>query len=513
MVEEIVVNIGDRCHLNEHKGTIKYIGEVPPTEGLWYGVEWDDERGKHDGRSKDGRQYFKCRDNYGSFVRPQKISFGIDEIQGLHKAYGDGGFDEAENKITLNKQTKQETFIEMVGFDKIARMQSNFDRLKDIDLVGLNIDHACLSNNLSKEAPNLRSLSLRDNLLTSLKQVFLIAGSLKYLERLNISENYFSDYDVNKDDVKNCFSSLKALYANKMKLTWPEVQKLMSISPKIEELYLCYNQITTVEYSTVFDNVVFLNLEGNQICKWDEVLKISAMKSIEKLILNENKIEDIFFKEERSTIFSKLNSISLCGNLLHSWNAINELSYLKCLDDIKFRSNPVSKDITNFVMRQEVIARLANLQSCNLSTVVPAERKTAESAYIKRYSEEFHTAKLKNIFHEFNNNHPRYMELVKVYGEPAVKQQTVNPLKDNLLELHFECPDFEGKPKLQKKLPATMTVQQLKGVLQRLYKIQNSKQNLSYVDKENDREITLEDNMKQLTYYSISSGDVIFIRW
>jgi len=26
------VNIGDRCHLNEHKGTIKYIGEVPPTE-------------------------------------------------------------------------------------------------------------------------------------------------------------------------------------------------------------------------------------------------------------------------------------------------------------------------------------------------------------------------------------------------------------------------------------------------------------------------------------------------
>lgn len=42
-------------------GTIKYVGPVNGTQGVWYGVEWDDpKRGKHDG-VKDGYQYFTCR--------------------------------------------------------------------------------------------------------------------------------------------------------------------------------------------------------------------------------------------------------------------------------------------------------------------------------------------------------------------------------------------------------------------------------------------------------------------
>lgn len=44
-------------------GTIRFSGEVPPTKGLWYGVEWDDpSRGKHSGvYEKTGVQYFECR--------------------------------------------------------------------------------------------------------------------------------------------------------------------------------------------------------------------------------------------------------------------------------------------------------------------------------------------------------------------------------------------------------------------------------------------------------------------
>lgn len=42
-------------------GTIKYVGPVDGTQGVWYGVEWDDpKRGKHDG-VKDGHRYFTCR--------------------------------------------------------------------------------------------------------------------------------------------------------------------------------------------------------------------------------------------------------------------------------------------------------------------------------------------------------------------------------------------------------------------------------------------------------------------
>ena len=55
------VQVGTRFNLNDHIGTIEYVGPVDNFTGIWLGVEWDDPaRGKHDG-SKDGKQYFTCR--------------------------------------------------------------------------------------------------------------------------------------------------------------------------------------------------------------------------------------------------------------------------------------------------------------------------------------------------------------------------------------------------------------------------------------------------------------------
>ena len=45
-----------------------------------------------------------------------------------------------------------------------------------------------------------------------------------------------------------------------------------------------------------------------------------------------------------------------------------------------------------------------------------------------------------------------------------------------------KCPDSSGEKELTKKLPKTMTVQKLKGLLQRLYKVDSSEQKLSYLD-------------------------------
>lgn len=54
-------SVGVRISHNGHLGTIRYVGPVDSTRGVWLGVEWDDaDRGKHDG-SKDGKHYFSCR--------------------------------------------------------------------------------------------------------------------------------------------------------------------------------------------------------------------------------------------------------------------------------------------------------------------------------------------------------------------------------------------------------------------------------------------------------------------
>ncbi|XP_042336902.1 tubulin-specific chaperone E-like [Plectropomus leopardus] len=70
------------------RATVRYVGPVPPTAGLWLGVEWDNpERGKHDG-SHEGVQYFTCRHpTGGSFVRPAKVSFGVDFLTAVQQKY------------------------------------------------------------------------------------------------------------------------------------------------------------------------------------------------------------------------------------------------------------------------------------------------------------------------------------------------------------------------------------------------------------------------------------------
>lgn len=53
-------HLGQRLSYDGALCTVRYIGDVGGTTGLWLGVEWDDpSRGKHDGAHK-GTRYFNC---------------------------------------------------------------------------------------------------------------------------------------------------------------------------------------------------------------------------------------------------------------------------------------------------------------------------------------------------------------------------------------------------------------------------------------------------------------------
>lgn len=55
------MDVGNRVECDGALGTVKWIGEVPSTQGVWYGVDWDDEnRGKHDG-THNGIKYFETQ--------------------------------------------------------------------------------------------------------------------------------------------------------------------------------------------------------------------------------------------------------------------------------------------------------------------------------------------------------------------------------------------------------------------------------------------------------------------
>lgn len=71
---------GDRCQVTAvgaptRVGTVMYLGPIANKPGYFVGVKYDEPLGKNDG-SIEGKRYFDCLPNYGSFVKPEFVTVG-----------------------------------------------------------------------------------------------------------------------------------------------------------------------------------------------------------------------------------------------------------------------------------------------------------------------------------------------------------------------------------------------------------------------------------------------------
>ncbi len=117
------------------KGTIRYIGPVAPSTGLWLGIEWDDPtRGKHSGTSADGTRYFDVRiPGSGSFVRPTstKLSSGCCFVEALRNRYDPSATEEVkktEEGRHYSRKNIAEIEIETPNLERVARKAARLDR-------------------------------------------------------------------------------------------------------------------------------------------------------------------------------------------------------------------------------------------------------------------------------------------------------------------------------------------------------------------------------------------------
>ncbi|ORX71642.1 hypothetical protein DL89DRAFT_321907 [Linderina pennispora] len=74
------IHVDDRCQVEvlgsgTRLGAVRFVGKTQFRPGYWVGVEFDEPTGKHDG-TVDGVRYFECRNQHGSFVRPDKVTVG-----------------------------------------------------------------------------------------------------------------------------------------------------------------------------------------------------------------------------------------------------------------------------------------------------------------------------------------------------------------------------------------------------------------------------------------------------
>ena len=512
-----MADFGTRVICDGEYGTVKYFGEVPPTSGLWYGVEWDvDGRGKHSGEH-EGVKYFTCsRPGNGSFVRAKKLDFGVDIVTALISKF---------SELHSKEQFPEFDCVYHVSKNESGGLEEKLKRLERVSLCGTNVSRCSTDErSLSLVSPNIVELDLSNTLLCDWQEVVKIANELPCLAELNVSGLHLKESSFTLDGSKLQASPLKTLVVNYMHLNWHQVLALSSMFSGLQELHASFNNINCLKLddNENLSSLRKLNLEGNKLSDWSEVFLLNALPCLEILLLSENPLGDISFPGDImgvTDIFPKLKSLALINSMISSWSSVNQLNRLKALEVLLLKCCPLMSDINQYDARQELIARISRCSALNGSSVTVKERKAAERAYLKKYGQEWLSSggntgvTQMQIDSNFTTKHPRYSSLVEVHGAPeglGASSSNVNTLKSSLIVVTIKCVNDINKQSVTKKLPATMTISKLKGLLHRLFKVLPSCQMLSYVD-ENGHEVKLDDDLRSLSFYSIGSGDTIHL--
>jgi len=118
---------------------------------------------------------------------------------------------------------------------------------------------------------------------------------------------------------------------------------------------------------------------------------------------------------------------------------------------------------------------------------------------------------------QFMNAHNRYGDIVQKFGEPQKGEGVAvdTSLKSSLMKLKVRCPDSIGSAETVKKVPGSMTVSKLKALLRRVYKSgpPTANMELYLVGQTSTNEVRLDNDFRELSFYSAVEGDTLLVRW
>ena len=499
--------VGQRLDIEEYKATIRFVGQIPPADTIWLGVEWDDpDRGKHSGEHK-GTSYFTVRvPGSASFIKAnlKNIRTGRDFIEALRERYLMKGDKIEDIEVSLGPGTKKA--IETVGWDKIYKKQKRLDTLREVGLKDMLIDRRRTEKGSIKETCGaIQDLDLSRNLFESWEHVAEICIELEQLESLRLNFCRFTPMNNLPQDLTNAFAHIKILGINRTFLRWKDIQALEPHLPSLEELHAGHNDIDSFTDSVDgFKKLLLLNIEGNLIKSWDEVRKLRILPSLQNLMLNDNQLEGVDPVTDY-TEFISLKTINLNSNKITSWNSVHNLNSFPALLEIRLKLNPVTDSIEELDKRAIfLLARLCKVTRLNGSSISEKRRNDAEIYYLDNACARDKADLPKE---EFEKRHPLYPHLVKKHGEPELPSDKVlnKTIKDGLLSLRF----IKGDEEITKGVPHKMKIRALKSLISRLFKTAR----VELVAKMADgRDVELNDELRDLYFYSIEDDDVIHVK-
>ncbi|CAB1119573.1 unnamed protein product [Ectocarpus sp. CCAP 1310/34] len=302
--------------------------------------------------------------------------------------------------------------------------------------------------------------------------------------------------------------------------SWSQVAMLGEWAPSLEELYAADNDVSDVSDVVApstsgnghpsgekrvggFRRLIALDLSETELTSWEQVACFSALPALSTLLLNHNRVADVDLITSTTTStsaaaaesdgtnpgpasgdqvegdkggkhnhndgqggaasssiappFAVLSAISLSGNRIGDWGAVDRLAGLPSLRSLRFSGNPVTSGLGASEAQESEEKGGQGL------TKGEAEQRLAE-------------------------RHPRQVTLISL----AAVSCTVEPIK--------------------KKLPASsLTVGKLKQLCKRLFKVDTDQQVLSHRPEPGALLSTLDDDEKTLSYFCVGDGSEVLV--
>jgi hypothetical protein len=467
--------------------------------------------------------------NNCSFVRRGKVTQpGIGLVEAVKDRYGvvEGKTAGVEEENILDLQAEiGARFVEVVGFDKVNKEQSQIRGLRTVSVRNMGVVGRGTGLDVTEELPKLRDLDLSESLVCSWAEVSVICNQLK-LHTLDLSYNLLPVATLTNTDT-HTMATVRHLVLGHMLYngyTWDDIVHLIPHLPSLSLLQIHNNSISSLSLfnPSLFASLIELDLDGNDLSSWEDVEYLSQLPQLTHLRLNGNKLTEI---APAVGSFKQLVTLQLSGNCVTFWESVGMLDRLQ-LSELRMRNNPVNSDCKDEeTARQMMIARVSSLACLNGTQVTQTERKWAEIDYLKTFAQLWlGLARIEGSLEkeearkEFLRQHNRYDKIVELHGEPeagdGVKVDTT--LKASLVKLRVRSPDVIGSAETVKKVPASMSVAKLRALLHRIYRDQagGSKLRISLVSSANkEQEVQMDNDMREVSFYSVSEGDTLLVRW
>ncbi|EIW60185.1 uncharacterized protein TRAVEDRAFT_164763 [Trametes versicolor FP-101664 SS1] len=437
---------GTRLSHSGFLGTVRFVGPVDGTQGVWLGVEWDDpKRGKHDG-VKDGKRYFTCLvPNSGSFIRPSPaICYGVTFLTALTAKYVESPLGALSSEKVVLGSSGGAIEVEAVGLDKIRGKLAQLERLREVSLDNECVSQADTPGELARKCPGIRGLDLSKNLISGWDVVSAITVELSGLRRLSLNQNrlrppqYFC---------VAAFERLEELQLNATFTTWEEFQAIIPHMPALASVELGYNGLRSADKVQGHDTARWpknstirsINLDGNELDQFaDACARMHNLSALQRLVLTSNHITQIPSPSgdagtapaavSGGSPVGALKHLALAFNRIASWSDIDALPcWCPQLESLTLAGNPLFNDPAHRShARPYTIAKIPSLQILDGAAVSPKERRDSEILYLSYISKQALSEDEKRAAH------PQYEPLCAKHGATDAPAPTTKGAQDTL---------------------------------------------------------------------------------